>query len=74
MRGHCLGADRKPTPVVPVTAVTVLPLAIPVVLLVFLGDLGAGGLVVLDDTGDVVALGPVMERADEVYASHRSIS
>ena len=71
--GHGFG-DRQPAAVVPVAAVSVLPLAVPVVLAVLLGDLRAVGLVVLDDTADIVALGPVMQGADEIYVSHLSIS
>src|SRR5207248_6458946 len=68
--GHSFG-NRQPATIVVVAAVAVLPLAVPVVLTVFLGDLGTGCLVVLNHAGDVVALGPIMEVADEVYVSHR---
>src|SRR5581483_5413077 len=62
--------ERAPAPVIAIAAVAELPIAVEVLAVEALGDLGRAGLVVLDHARQVVATRRTVDVADEVDVRH----
>jgi hypothetical protein len=73
MGRHFVG-DRPPPAVIPVSAVAIHAVTVPVVLAELLGDGGAVGLVVVHHALQVVALGAGVYRFDEVDVANFILS